>query len=174
MHNSPLVILGSARKESDTRRFAEALFQGHEFRPLDLLDYKIAPYSYAHDYPVDDDFIKLSEILLQHRLIVFATPVYWYAMSGLMKDFFDRLTDLITIRKESGRQLRGKKTSLLVVGSDDELPHGFTVPFASTSRYLGMELIATAYAPITRLEDAAFIQQERTAFLRKLGQLTIH
>lgn len=172
MKNTPIIILGSARKKSDTRRFMKALFPDQEYELIDLLEYKIAPYSYSHEYPADDNFIKLCDLLLQHPLIVFATPVYWYSMSGLMKDFFDRLTDLITIHKESGRQLRGRKTALLAVGSDDDLPQGFTVPFESTSRYLGMELLASAYAPIARLEDATFIQQERAAFLRKLGQGT--
>lgn len=170
MHNIPLIILGSARKKSNTRCFSEAVFQGRGYSLLDLLDFHIAPYSYEEDYPPDDGFPELSQILLQHQLIVFATPVYWYAMSGLLKVFFDRLTDLITIRKESGRQLRGRITALLAVGSDDALPDGFTVPFSSTSRYLGMEFIASAYAPIARLKDDEFIRQQRTAFLQKLNR----
>lgn len=169
MHHIPLIILGSARKKSDTRCFTEALFCDREYQLLDLLDHRIASYSYEGDYPADDDFSGLCQLLLQHQLIVFATPVYWYAMSGLMKVFFDRLTNLITSQKESGRQLMGRKTALLAVGSDDALPDGFTVPFAATSRYLGMEFIASTYVPIARLKDEEYIRQERAAFLQKLN-----
>ena len=35
--------------------------------------------------------------------IIFVTPVYWYAMSGRMKVFFDRWTDLLKIDKDTGR-----------------------------------------------------------------------
>lgn len=41
--------------------------------------------------------------------IVFATPVYWYAMSGRMKIFFDRFTDLLYTHKSIGKNLKGKK-----------------------------------------------------------------
>jgi len=35
-------------------------------------------------------------------------------MSGLMKTFFDRLTDLVTSNKETGRLLKGKLQSYLL------------------------------------------------------------
>ncbi|MCP4458779.1 MAG: NAD(P)H-dependent oxidoreductase [Cytophagales bacterium] len=38
-----------------------------------------------------------------------ATPVYWYSMSGIMKVFLDRIYDVLTIEKELGRKLHGKK-----------------------------------------------------------------
>lgn len=67
--------------------------------------------------------------MLHDDKIIFATPVYWYSMSGLMKTFFDRLTDLVTIQKSVGRKLKGKETFLFAVGTDDLLPAGFTIPF---------------------------------------------
>lgn len=169
LSDTPLIILGSARKESDTARFVQHLFQDQAYEVLDLLDYRVAPYSYEHAYPASDDFMQLSERLLQHKCIIFASPVYWYAMSGLMKIFFDRLTDLITIRKEYGRKLRGRQTALLAVGADEALPEGFTVPFKATSRYLGMHFIAYAYSPLSRLKDEPYVQQARKDLLQKLS-----
>lgn len=58
----------------------------------------------------NDDYLNLmKQILEKYETLILATPVYWYSMSGIMKVFFDRLTDLLTIEKELGRKLRGKK-----------------------------------------------------------------
>ena len=52
--------------------------------------------------------------MVQYEQIIFATPIYWYAMSAQLKTFFDRMTDLLTIHKPLGRQLRkGKKMFLI-------------------------------------------------------------
>ncbi|CAN5913586.1 flavodoxin family protein [soil metagenome] len=141
----PLVLLGSARKNSDNLQLIENLFDPQEIHLLDLLDHQVYPYNYTGTYPPDDAFPALTTELLQHQALVFATPVYWYAMSGLLKTFFDRLTDLVTIQKKTGRKLQGKKTFLLANGAEAVLPDGFEVPFRSTSAYFGMSFIGTLY-----------------------------
>ncbi|GAB2541892.1 flavodoxin family protein [Rufibacter soli] len=125
----PLILLASARKDSGTHRLVRTVFHGTPHQLLDLLDYQIGPYRYENDYPPQDEFLKIIEQVLQHQVIVLATPVYWYAMSGLLKTFFDRLTDLVTVQKPLGRKLQGKTIFLLAVGTDSELPDGFEVPF---------------------------------------------
>lgn len=145
MKTTPLIILGSARKHSDTQRTIETIFNGTPCHYVDLLDYNIANYDYTHNYPETDEFLKIADEMLKHDVIVFVTPVYWYAMSGLMKVFFDRLTDLITVRKELGRQLKGKLTFLLASGYDAEMPNGFDIPFRRTSEYFDMEYQESAY-----------------------------
>jgi multimeric flavodoxin WrbA len=145
MPSKPLIVLGSARKSSDTARFVKSLFDDDSVTVVDLLDYNISLYRYDGQYPEDDNFLEVVELMLNHRKIVFATPVYWYAMSGLMKTFFDRFTDIVTIRKETGRQLKGKQTFLISVGADDALPVSFEEPFRLTSLYLDMEFMATLY-----------------------------
>lgn len=132
MNQNPLVILGSARKQSDTKSFLEVAFKDMNFKVADLLDFHVAPYNYAHQYPDDDGFLVIINEILDHKVVVFATPVYWYAMSGLMKTFFDRITDITTIKKELGRKLAGKTSFLLAVGTDEDLPEGFELPFKLT------------------------------------------
>ena len=112
---------------------------------MDLLDLYISPYDYSNNYSKRDDFLKIVDELLKSNVIVFATPVYWYAMSGLMKTFFDRLTDIVTTKKHLGRQLKGKLTFLLAVGADEELPNGFEIPFKMTSDYLDMSYHGCIY-----------------------------
>jgi multimeric flavodoxin WrbA len=83
---------------------------------------------------------------VQH--LIFATPVYWYAMSGLMKVFFDRLTELITTSKPLGRAMKGKCCYLISCGTDAELPPGFDVPFRLTAKYFEMEFVSSHYLQI--------------------------
>jgi multimeric flavodoxin WrbA len=89
--------------------------------------------------------LSVAEKMETAERIVFATPVYWYAMSGELKVFFDRLTDLLTTHKSIGKALKGKKTYLIATGSDPELPEGFEVPFRSTSAYFDMSYEGALY-----------------------------
>ena len=169
MQNKPLILLGSARKASDTGKFVDTLFPGDSAAVVDLLDYTIAHYRYDGLYPPEDDFPHLVELLLQHQQLIFATPVYWYAMSGLMKVFFDRLTDIVTIQKQTGRQLKGKQTFLLAVGAEEILPLGFEEPFRLTSEYFGMEFMASIYCRTSEIHVKGI---KGEAFLRSLENAT--
>jgi multimeric flavodoxin WrbA len=132
-----LVILGSARTESNTFKAIEKHLPFSEHTLMDLLKYEVLPYSYT-GYSKEDDFLKIIQAMIESDVIVFATPVYWYAMSGSMKIFFDRFSDLITRQKLLGRALAGKETWLIAAGSDEVLHEGFEVPFARTSEYFDM------------------------------------
>jgi multimeric flavodoxin WrbA len=141
----PLVILGSARRKSDTKSCVEIVFKNTEIDLLDLLDFNISPFDYESDYPLNDDFDRMINEMIKHRVIVFATPVYWYSMSGLMRILFDRFTDLVTLKKEMGRKMKGISIFLLAVGVDSELPNGFETPFKLTADYLGMNYKTKIY-----------------------------
>jgi multimeric flavodoxin WrbA len=138
MSNIPVIIFASARSNGDTKSAIDRVFAGSDYKLLDLLDYTIEPYQYEGTYSDADDYLNIVDMLLEHDRWVFATPVYWYAMSGLMKTFFDRFTDLVTINKQIGRMLKGKSTYLLAVGAEEQLPAGFEVPFQRTSDYMDM------------------------------------
>lgn len=168
----PLLIVGSNRKNSDTLAFAEKALNGIEYQVLDLLDYPVAPYNYEHQYPENDAFARLTSLLLRHQVLVLASPVYWYSMSGLMKTFFDRLTDLIRDKKTLGRQLRGKDVFVLAAGNNPELPPGFLVPFELSCHYLGMQFRGSLYHSAERPEPTADAKNEVAEFRRKLLKCT--
>ncbi|MCQ6959461.1 flavodoxin family protein [Mucilaginibacter aquariorum] len=147
MENRSLVILGSNRKNSLTEAITRKALQQTEFDMIDLLDHKIAHYNYDGHYPAGDEFEAIISKTLPYNNIIFATPVYWYSMSGVMKVFFDRLTDLITIKKDLGRGLRGKSASMIAVGADTTIPDGFEVPFKHTAAYLGLQYKGCTYYP---------------------------
>lgn len=139
-----LLLQASARPNGDTFHVAQKLVTELKADHLDLLDYKIHPFDYSQVYPPDDDFLQLiEEELLPHEQIIFASPVYWYSMSGPMKIFFDRLSDLLKSKKELGRQLRGKQMSVLSVSNDEVVNASFYDAFRLSAEYLGME-----YGPI--------------------------
>ena len=138
MDNSTIIILASNRKEGNTKRFVVDTYGTLTATLIDLLDYTITPYSYEGTYPHNDNFQHIINQLLEHDVIILATPVYWFSMSGLMKTFFDRLTDLVTIDKETGRKLKGKIVKLLVTGTGEHLLVGFEVPFRETADYFDM------------------------------------
>ncbi|WP_207435064.1 flavodoxin family protein [Sabulibacter ruber] len=168
MNQHPLILLASSRRESDTRLFVQRVFQDTPHQILDLLDHTISPYSYENDYPPEDEFQAVIEKVLQHQVLVMATPVYWYAMSGLLKTFFDRLTDLVTVHKPLGRKLKGKSLFLLAVGADSELPDGFEVPFKLTAKYLDMVFGRSLYASTEEVETDINHLGDHREFLREI------
>ena len=134
-----IIILGSARNDGDTMKVSTLISEKIDCSLVNLNHYRISPYDYSGVYE-NDDFIHLIEkVILKHDHIIFATPVYWYAMSGVMKQFFDRFTDLITIRKDLGRSLENKKAHVITISSGDHLAEQFWLPFQKTCDYLKME-----------------------------------
>ena len=139
-HDPPrgVVILGSARSDGNTRCIVDAFVAQSGFAIADLNDREIGFFDYNQP-DRHDDFIPLMRELLQYDLLIFATPVYWYSMSAIMKNFFDRITDLLHWHKSMGRELRTKSLAVISCGSDDALTEAFTIPFINTADYLGME-----------------------------------
>ena len=163
-------MLASARKESDTKKFVNVVFADIDHKLTDLSDFEIAPYNYLNKYPGNDNFLKVIAEILNHRIIVFATPVYWYAMSGLMKTFFDRLNDLVTSQKPLGRKLKGKVIFLLAVGSDEELPIGFEIPFQSTAQYFHMAYGGSIYQSTKKSTSQSELASRVRQFIDKITE----
>ncbi|MEO0732153.1 MAG: NAD(P)H-dependent oxidoreductase, partial [Bacteroidota bacterium] len=139
-----LLLQASARPHGNTHQVAQALATEQQADLLDLLDYKIYPFDYSQVYPADDDFLALIETeILPRETIIFASPVYWYSMSGSLKIFFDRLSDLLKSRKDLGRQLRGKRMAVLSCANDAVVNDSFYAAFRLSAEYLGME-----YGPV--------------------------
>ena len=143
-----MIISGSARPDGDTAQAVERLRQVLSFETdlVDLGQLDLRHFAYG-GRPSEDDFDGLVERMLGARSVLFATPVYWYAMSGRMKVLFDRFTDLLSDRDSArrGRHLAGRAMWMLAVGVDPEAPEGFAVPFRRTAEYLDMDWRGDAY-----------------------------
>ena len=152
MAGQVLVISGSARPKGYTAEIVEnmrfRLILGPD-QVIDLLSCGLEPFRYDSK-PSADSFASIVDRIAHHRHVIFVTPVYWYAMSGLMKTFFDRLTDLLLIPeyKALGRSLAGRDVWLIANGTDEALPDGFCEPFARTAHYFGMHWRREFYVQI--------------------------
>lgn len=139
----PIIIIGTAKGGKRTHEMAEAVIDGKNCDIVDLNDIAMSHYDYAHENRKDDFIPLMQNIIDNHEIIVLATPIYWYSVSSIMKVFLDRITDLLTIEKDMGRKLRGKKLYLLASGGD--LPEYFELPIADTCAYLGMEYLGCSF-----------------------------
>lgn len=138
-----IIIFGSARSDGNTRKIIQEVINGYEVEIIDLNNKNIEFYNYDHQYSSDDEFLSIIEQIIDAENVIFATPVYWFTMSGIMKVFLDRFSDLLNVEKELGRKLRGKKLYLISSGSSPEVPDCFKFVFKETAKYLGMKYMGT-------------------------------
>lgn len=132
-----IIIQGSSKSLGNTHKVVNYLNKDNQFDVVDLKTKNIGSFDYEFAN-ADDDFLPLmEEIISKYDTIVFATPVYWYSMSGILKDFFDRVSDLLHYKKELGRQLRGKNLAMISNSTENDLKNGFTMPFIESANYLG-------------------------------------
>jgi multimeric flavodoxin WrbA len=166
-----LIIYGSSGGQKGKTWELTSMLQNHleDAELINLSDYSISFFDYSHKNK-DDDFYGLAQKMLASDGIIFATPVYWYAMSAQLKVFFDRLSDLITIRKEMGRKLAGKFTAFIATGHDEHIPEGFDVPFKRTSEYLDMLFKGQLYVCTNSQKfDYQTVKNELTKFVTILS-----
>ncbi|MFL0354656.1 flavodoxin family protein [Xanthomarina sp. GH4-25] len=133
-----VIIQGSSRSKGDTSLIVNYLASNYHIDVIDLNTKTIGQYDYDYKNEKDDFIATMTEIIENYDTIIFATPVYWYAMSGIMKAFFDRISDLLRVEKDLGRQLRGKNMAMISTSNMDDLVAGFNMPFVESANYLGM------------------------------------
>ncbi|MEM1220618.1 MAG: NAD(P)H-dependent oxidoreductase [Bacteroidota bacterium] len=164
-----VIILGSARSDGNTAQIAQHLGHDLGWPVVNLLDYQIEPYSYQHAY-ANEDFERLIERLHDYQIWVFATPVYWYSMSGRMKNFLDRFTDLLKIRKDLGRQLRGKNMAVVTSSNGGNLGNDFFIPFRASAEYLGMHYVAEGHT-LQGENNAAVLEELKVRLVQSVPEV---
>ncbi len=131
---SILVILGSPRDYGSSTKLAHVAMEGvkdaggraeivrlyeHKIKPcLGCVsdDIKLCRFPCVID---DDDFNALGEKMMNSDGYIIATPVYWYAPSGTLKNFIDRLTSMENMSVHTGRSLlEGKVAGFVAAGLD--------------------------------------------------------
>lgn len=160
-----LILYGSARDEGNTELLTERMVDGLECTRFYLRKLSIEPIvDKRHDpegfSPVGDDHDRLIEALLAHDVVIFATPLYWYGMSGAMKDFIDRWShSLRDARLPFKQMIREKKAYVVMTGGPDGRLKGLPLiqQFHHIFQFVGMEfagyLIGTGGKPGQVLED---------------------
>lgn len=136
-----ILLQASARSQGDTYEVSAFIIGNYNIDFLDLKTKAIGQYDYAHANKSDDFIPIMKDISKNYQNIIFITPVYWYTMSGLLKVFLDRITDLLTIEKDVGRKLRGKNLGIISSCNDDDIKPEFEMPFKESASYLGMQYL---------------------------------
>lgn len=159
-----VIIVGSSRTNGATSTVANQLKLLLNCDLIDLNDYEIGYYEYTHGNKQDDYLPLIRDIIERYDVLIFATPVYWYSMSGILKVFVDRLTDLLEIEKEWGRKMRGKYMAVLSSSTGDNLGAYFWLPFREIASYMGMIYVGNIHLLEGHHQDA-----ELTKFAREIS-----
>lgn len=162
-----IIIQASSRSDGNTHTIVNQLREHIDCDLIDLATKNIHQYTYDHQHQADD-FMPIIHQIVEYDLIIFATPVYWYTMSGVLKAFFDRISDCLQIEKELGRKLRGKQMAAVCCSSDDTIIEGYFVPFKKSAEYLGMDYLGDLHTWIADKEPSKAVMDSVYLFAKKL------
>ncbi len=124
---------GSPRKYGNTARLLEAALAGAriagaETVRVDLYDYEIRPclgclsdVEEACRIPcvIRDGMDEIYRLIEESDGIIIATPIYWFNMSGVVKNLIDRMTAFENMIHHVGRSLvEGKAAGVIAVGNE--------------------------------------------------------
>lgn len=137
---STIALFASSRRNGNTGALIDAIAQPLGIEIVDLTQKRISAFDYEYRNR-GDDFEPLMEHVLRFDQIVFASPIYWYAVAPPMKVFLDRISDYLDLPDliGKGRQLRGKRGFIVCTSVYDTPCAPFIGAFKDTFAYLGME-----------------------------------
>lgn len=163
-----IIIFGSSNSNGETWKIVSYVSEKTHYPIIDLKTQNISEFDYEFKNMEDDFHPLIREIVNNYEIIVFATPVYWYSMSGIMKTFFDRISDCLKIQKETGRKLRGMEMAIISCGSDKTLKNGFHMPFIETAKYLGMNYTSDVHCWIENETIPISVKNELNTFIKSI------
>ncbi|WP_226682976.1 flavodoxin family protein [Sutcliffiella horikoshii] len=142
------VIYGGTRPNGNTETLAKHATQGIEVEEIFLNEHNVLPIiDKRHDekgfQDRNDDYNTLIERILRHDTLVFATPIYWYSMSGTMKNFIDRWSHSMRDNNfpDFKTQMSNKEAYVIAVGGDSPSIKGLPMmeQFNYIFEFMGME-----------------------------------
>ncbi|GBF10412.1 flavodoxin family protein [Tepidibacillus sp. HK-1] len=163
-----LTLYGSSRKNGNSESLTKVLLQElnkEDYHEIYLMNYHIKPivdkrHSEEGFQPVEDDYEEIAQKMLNHQAVLFVTPLYWYGMSGHLKNFIDRWTGSLRSKEYDFKEImKGKKMYVLIVGGPASPLTGLPLvqQFQLISQFLQMEfagyVIGKGVKPKEVLED---------------------
>ncbi len=103
--------MGEAGKEVEIANLNKMKIKGCQFCDWCIKNSKLTCVT-------KDDMSELYPKLLQSKVIIFASPIFWFTVSAQMKLFMDRLYALHT---KEGYALRNKKVGAILVYGDNNV-----------------------------------------------------
>ncbi len=159
-----IIILASSRSNGDTFKSVSYLKDITGFEIIDLNQKDIGHYDYQFNNKNDDFNFLFKGIVQNYETIIFATPVYWYTMSGIMKTFLDRISYFLKNEKDYGRMLRGKNMAMISCSNEDDRPEEFNLPFSRSAAYLGMNYLGDMHSWIKQGALPQEVKEKINAF----------
>jgi multimeric flavodoxin WrbA len=171
MSPGTIALFSSSRRQGNTGQLIDRIAGELGIEVVDLANRRMSAYDYEHRNR-NDDFEPLMTRVLEFDQIIFATPVYWYAVSPAMKVFLDRISDFLDLPEllDDGRRLRGKIAYVVCTSIYDEVPPSFLGAFLDTFNYLGMRFGGVAHANCRYGYSAARHDALAAAFARRVRQ----
>ncbi|MFD0826444.1 flavodoxin family protein [Neobacillus sp. M.A.Huq-85] len=163
------VLYGGTRPNGNTEALTEHAIRGLDVERINLRDFSILPIEDArHDeagfQDLGDDYNAVIDRVLQHDTLIFATPVYWYSMSGTMKNFIDRWSHSMRDAKypDFKKQMAAKKAYVVAVGGDNPYLKGLPMiqQFQHIFDFMKMEFAGYVIGEGNKPGD---IQQDKNA-----------
>lgn len=120
-----LLLVGSTRNDGNSEKLAHLTLEGLPYKTIYLKDLDIRPIEDLRHtpegfHPVDDDYTRVLEAILESDVLVLATPIYWYSMSGTMKNVIDRFSHAIRDERYPNvmEHMKSMKGIVIAVGGD--------------------------------------------------------
>jgi multimeric flavodoxin WrbA len=168
-----IILNGSSRENGNTEQLVNILVDGIDHEMINLREYSIQPINDQRHVeggftPINDDYYNIIEKVLNAETIVFATPVYWYGMSGVLKDFVDRFSQLLRDSNLNFKErIKNKKMIVVTVGGDN--PKIKALPLIQQFEYIfnfigasfDSYIIGAGNAPGEVLQDEQAVEQAK-------------
>ena len=162
-----VIIQGSSNLQGNTNLVVNQLKASISADVVHLRDQNILPFDYEFKNQADDFNALMHQLLDDYDSIIFATPVYWYTMSGLMKNCLDRFTDGLLYDKALSKKFEGKIMAALACGSSKEPIEGYFIPFQKSAVYLKMNYLGDVHLWV----EAGQLSQQATLRLNSFATL---
>ncbi|MCY9188072.1 flavodoxin family protein [Bacillus mojavensis] len=171
------VINGGTRTGGNTDILTEKAVQGLAAESIRLREYRIQPIEdFRHDsngfWPVMDDYDSIVERILPCDILIFATPIYWFGMSGTLKLFIDRWSQTMRDPRfpDFKEQMSAKQAYVIAVGGDNPKIKGLPLieQFGHIFDFMGMSFEGYVLGEGNRPGDIIFDQQAIEAVGRLL------
>ncbi|MBA6223635.1 NAD(P)H-dependent oxidoreductase [Colwellia sp. MB02u-18] len=169
--NKTIALIGSSRRDGNTGKLIDLIAGQLRIEVLDLALKNISPFDYNHKN-CGDDFLPLMDRLLKYENIVFASPVYWFAMSAQMKIFIDRMSDLLSVQalKDQRCALKSKVGYIVSTSGSEVIDHSFMNSFTDTFEYLGIHYGGFVHLDCKNGFDVLVAEKAVKHFVNKLNQ----
>ncbi|MCK4688639.1 MAG: flavodoxin family protein [Candidatus Lokiarchaeota archaeon] len=193
MKKNVIIINGSCREGGNTDMLLKSLEKGaacadininkHILRKKSINDCNGCYYCYKNsNCSIKDDMQEIHHEIQKSDLIILASPMYWWGVTGLMKTFIDRL--YLYFPKRNKHFVAGKKLLFIIPLNVNEKQHGREAyiseiePIQMTSKYiferLGIEIIDIVFYPGLSAKGDASKNKEYLNNSYKLGQKLDH